>query len=201
MVVRREMRPVKAPTNSGHHIGSLGEAIRQSRRGRFTIEKLAKRAGVSVGLISQIEKGKGNPSFVTLMKLASALDLSLGAFFNSQPLPRESDMVVRRGERRKLALEQEGLVYEILSADSQQALRMVRFQLPPGFDNSERPFSHAGQECVFLLSGRIEAHIGGSAFTLEEGDAISYDSTVPHWWRNLYDKPAVLIRAATPPPF
>jgi transcriptional regulator with XRE-family HTH domain len=194
------VRPLKV-TDSQHHIGSLGEAVQRARRGRFTIDELARRAGVSAGLISQIEKGRGNPSFVTLLKLASALDISLGTFFNSQPLHRESDMVVRKGERRKLVLEQEDLVYEILSSDGQQALRLVRFQLPAGFDNSERPFAHPGHECVFLLSGSLEAHVGDAAFKLEEGDAITYDSTRPHWWRNPGKEPTVLIRTATPPPF
>jgi transcriptional regulator with XRE-family HTH domain len=196
-----QLRPLKATAVPQRHIGYLGEAIKRARRGRFTIDELAQRSGVSTGLISQIEKGRGNPSFVTLLKLASALDVTLGAFFNSQPLHRESDVVVRKGGRRKLVLEQEGLVYEILSSDAYQTLRVVRFQLPPGFDNRERPFSHPGQECVFLLAGRLEAHLGSSVFGLEEGDAITYDSTTPHWWRNPGQEPTVLIRSATPPPF
>lgn len=41
------------------------------------MEGLSQRADVSFGLVSQLERGQGNPSFVTLSKLAEALGVSL----------------------------------------------------------------------------------------------------------------------------
>jgi transcriptional regulator with XRE-family HTH domain len=56
---------------------ALGAAVRRLRQGRFTLAQLAERSGVSVGLLSLIERGRGNPSINTLAGIAEALDVSL----------------------------------------------------------------------------------------------------------------------------
>jgi transcriptional regulator with XRE-family HTH domain len=56
---------------------ALGAAVRRTRLGRFTLAQLAERSGVSVGLLSLIERGRGNPSINTLAAIADALDISL----------------------------------------------------------------------------------------------------------------------------
>lgn len=56
---------------------ALGAAVRRLRRGRFTLAQLAERSGVSVGLLSLIERGRGNPSINTLASIADALEVSL----------------------------------------------------------------------------------------------------------------------------
>ena len=91
----------------------LGKMLREARRDRFTVEELAQRAGISSGLISQIERGQGNPSFATLEKLVGALDLSLASVFYEPT--KEAEMVVRADERAKLVMPGEGLVYELLT--------------------------------------------------------------------------------------
>ncbi|MDN5331041.1 MAG: hypothetical protein PWP45_266 [Tepidanaerobacteraceae bacterium] len=56
------------------HVGYKIKKIRQERG--ITQAELAKKAGVSAGLIGQIESGKVEPSIKTLEKIASALSLS-----------------------------------------------------------------------------------------------------------------------------
>jgi len=56
---------------------ALGAAVRRIRQGRFTLAQLAERSGVSVGLLSLVERGRGNPSINTLAGIAEALEVSL----------------------------------------------------------------------------------------------------------------------------
>ncbi len=177
----------------------LGAVIRQARRGRFSVEELAQRAGVSSGLISKIERGLGNPSFATLTHLAYALDLSIGSFFDA-PVSA-GRMVVRRNERRRLVMPHASLVYELLTPSLQGKLGMVRTRIAPSFDNHEQPFQHVGEESVHVLSGRLEVFVGHEHFYLEEGDTVTYDSGLPHWWRNAQNVAAEVIGAMTPPSF
>src|SRR5438445_9848694 len=101
---------------------SLGELLRTARQGTFTIGELARRSGVSSGRISQIERGLANPSFQTLWKLATALEIPLGSFF--QGPAAEPRMVVRRGERKRLVVPHDELVYELLTPDLRGALEV-----------------------------------------------------------------------------
>ncbi len=56
---------------------ALGKAIRLARADRFTLAQLSARSGVSAGLLSLIERGRGNPSINTLGAIAGALGVSL----------------------------------------------------------------------------------------------------------------------------
>jgi transcriptional regulator with XRE-family HTH domain len=58
---------------------ALGAVIRTARAGRYTLAALASRAGISTGLLSLIERGSGNPSFTTLIRIATALDMEPAA--------------------------------------------------------------------------------------------------------------------------
>ena len=58
---------------------ALGEAIRQLRHKRgLTQEDLAHHAGVTTGTLSLIERGEANPTWGTVQRVASALDVSMG---------------------------------------------------------------------------------------------------------------------------
>ncbi|HWP62695.1 MAG TPA: XRE family transcriptional regulator [Candidatus Binatia bacterium] len=56
----------------------IGGRLREARRERrLSVRELARRLGVSSSLISQIERGRANPSVSTLYAIASELDVSL----------------------------------------------------------------------------------------------------------------------------
>jgi transcriptional regulator with XRE-family HTH domain len=58
---------------------ALGDAIRELRKKRkVTQEDLAHDAGVTVGTLSLIERGKSNPAWGTVKRIAKALDTSMG---------------------------------------------------------------------------------------------------------------------------
>jgi transcriptional regulator with XRE-family HTH domain len=178
---------------------SLGQLVRSIRISRgMSIEGLAKAAGVSAGGISQIERGVGNPAFTTLMKIADGMQVPAGSFLQSDQEPQ--GLVVRK-EHRKRLVPSEGLIYELLTPDLNRRLEVLRVQIAPGFDNSERPFVHEGEECVHMLEGELFIYIGGDEYHLEEGDSITYDPTVPHWYRNPFPRPTLGFGVITPPGF
>jgi transcriptional regulator with XRE-family HTH domain len=178
---------------------SLGRLVRSIRVGRgMSIESLAKVAGVSAGGISQIERGVGNPAFTTLVKMAYGMQVPVGSFLRTDHA--DVGLVVRK-DRRKRLVPSEGLVYELLTPDLQRRLEVLRVQIACGFDNSERPFVHDGEECVHLLEGELLIYIDGDEHHLEEGDSITYDPTVPHWYRNPFSRPGIIFSAITPPSF
>lgn len=185
---------------ASEEVRSLGLVLRAARIAEhLSVETLAAAAGVSAGSISQLERGRGNPSFLTLRRLAAALHVPLGHFLQG---PETGPMVVRADERKRLHLPREhGLIYELLTPDLGGKLEVLRSQIPAGFDNRERPFQHAGEECVHLLGGALRVGIAGRRYELVEGDSITYDSSVPHWWVNASGASAEIIGAVTPPSF
>jgi len=187
-------------TEAGLDLSQLGSTLQKARKDQsLTVGELSRRAKVSAGLISQLERGRGNPSFLTLSRLAEALRVPLGHFLQGATSP--SGMVVRKEQRKKLVLPEDHLVYELLTPNLNGSLEVLRTQVPAGWNNREQPFEHVGEECVHLLSGRLQVTVGEELFGLDEGDSITYDPSVPHWWSNTGNEVAVIIGSVTPPSF
>ncbi|KAA8880656.1 cupin domain-containing protein [Nocardia colli] len=179
----------------------MGSRVRVLRKERgLTTERLAELAGVSAGLISQLERGIGNPAFTTLVQLAHALQLPVGLLIS----PFESkDVVVRKAERRRIdghGVRGDGGRYELLTPDLSGALEASWVVTPPGDDSSANPYQHAGEEFGIVLSGVKDVYLDGVRHRLEAGDSIRYASTVPHWYVNpSEDEECVAIWVSTPP--
>ena len=185
------------------HVADIGNRLREARNGRFTVKELAAAAGVSAGLISEVERGQGNPSFRTLYRISRALGIRVGELLSDDGHPEQSAArMVRRHERKLLQLGEHGLVWQLLTPDLQGKLEVLKTSVPPGFSNEEAPFLHKGEECIYLLSGdSLQITVDNKQFTLEEGDAITYDSGKSHWYHNPTNTDAVVLGVVTPPSF
>lgn len=179
----------------------IGEAIREARHGRYTLQQLADEAGVSLGLISQLERGMGNPSFKTLQRIAAALDLRIGDLVEAASDNATEPLIVRHDQRARLQVSAEAPVYQLLTPNLKGKLEVLETTLPPGFSNRDQKFQHDGEECVVVQSGTVVVGVGELVDTLQVGDAITYDSAIPHWWENASEVPATVLGVVTPPSF
>lgn len=179
---------------------SLGELLREARAGRFTIEELSQRAGVSAGRISQIERGIANPSFETLWRLATALEVPIGSLFPADG--GDQDAVVRKHERRRLEIPHDGLVYEMLTPSGQGVLEILFLDIPAGYDGgAKKPLTHRGEKFFHVFDGELLVNVGGRASRLQAGDSITFDATEPHFVANRGPRTAHIQIVVTPPSF
>jgi transcriptional regulator with XRE-family HTH domain len=189
------------PDTTEGDLARIGEVIRDRRKGRFTVKQLAAASGVSIGVLSEVERGIGNPSYKTLHKLAQALGVQIGELVDDAAGPRSRSGVVRAADRVRLQFGSEGLVYELLTPDLHGRLEMLQTRIPAGFDNLTNPFQHEGEECVLVLEGRLCVTMAGETHELATGDAITYDASQPHSWENRSNEEALIVGAVTPPSF
>lgn len=175
----------------------LGDRIRRIRKQKqFTIKDLAERAGVTSSLVSQIEKNKANPSINSLMAIAKVLQVPISSFFGENEVI--NDPVVR-AETRKFLRTQNGVTYYLLTPDIQShRLGFIYNVFEKGASAGEM-YSHEGEECGYVLEGRLQVTCNGSTYILEAGDSIVLDSTVPHMCTNIYDGQTIAIWANSPP--
>jgi transcriptional regulator with XRE-family HTH domain len=185
---------------------ALGRKVRALRaQAGLTVEGLAGRAGVSAGLVGQVERGVGNPSIGNVHKLATALGVSVYTLLED-PARQEGEQgpiaaVVRRDQRKTFAFPRENMVLELLTPDLQRSLELIRCVMPPGYDTGSAPYRHHGEECVHVLRGQIEVHVGTESHVLDPGDTITYDASLPHWWRNAGEEEGEAIGVTVPPSF
>src|SRR5262245_52515110 len=91
------------PDSGGDLTSQVGSIVSRERANRgMTIMDLAREAGISNGLLSQLERGIGNPSIETLAHLARALGIPIGSFF--EPVSAITDDVIHPHTRSHLML-------------------------------------------------------------------------------------------------
>jgi transcriptional regulator with XRE-family HTH domain len=179
---------------------AVGKRIRERRMAAgLVLEQLADRSGVSTGALSQLERGVGNPSLGTLTQVAHALGTTLPMLLDIAPA---TSPLVRREERRRITLhdgDREGATYELLTPDLGRLLEVIWVETEPGNTTEGTPYAHAGEEVGVVIEGVSEVHVGDESYLLRAGDAISYPSTTPHWFRNPSSRRNKIIQVITPP--
>jgi len=179
----------------------LGERVRKLRNERnLTIAELADRSGLSSGLISQIERGRSNPSVRTLQRLRSALGVNLWAFLQptesntaaASPTSGSPSFIRRKADRLKLVKGKSGILEELLSPRSDDLMRFMMITIPAGGESKDMLLGQGRKGgCVF--SGRARLTVDGETGDLEPGDAFQFPADVPHRIANPYGEPVVLI--------
>ncbi len=181
----------------------LGNAIKKIRMEKqLTIKEVATRANVTSSLLSQIENNKANPSINSLMAVAKALHVPIGSFFNGIESEHTIDPVVRADERKVLKT-QSGVTFYLLTPELKNHSIEFIYNVfekggSTGGTNGES-YTHEGEECGFVLKGRLEVAYEDKTYILEAGDSIVLDSTRPHKLTNIYDDQTIAIWVDTPP--
>ena len=164
----------------------LGQRLRQSRRQReLSIRELAQKAGLSVGMVSQIERGLSAPSLRTLRLLANTLDVPISWFFPDSPQAvAERRYIVRSDQRRRLNVPHVGIVQEVVSPPDPGAIEIYEIVLEPGSSSGPESYSHEGEKAGLVLAGILTIHLDNDEYTLEAGDSFRFPSTLPHRFAN-----------------
>ena len=181
----------------------LGAEVKHLRKAKgLTIAQLATLTNLSVGHISQIERGVSRPSFRALLGISRALDVTISWFFPPQSEDGDDlrDIVVRAGARRTLTFKS-GIRDELLSPDLGRQLELLRSVFPPRTSSGSTPYRHRGEEAGFVLKGELTLWVGARKLHLKEGDSFAFSSEEDHRYENPTDHETVVIWAITPPSY
>lgn len=175
----------------------LGEKVKDLRlQKRYTLRQVAGSTGLSIALLSQIENNAVSPPVATLLRIARALDVTIGYFFREEE-SKDKAVVVRKNERKKAFRRryaqhgEGGYTYEAL-AYTRNAKHMEPFlvEFEPKQKEELTFLNHRGEEFLFLFRGRLAFHYDQDEIVLDSGDSLYFDSGVPHAFRALRGKKA-----------
>lgn len=172
----------------------VGLRLRALRAGhRLTIPALAAKAGLSAGLISQIERGQSNPSMKTIQRLAAALGVTLWSFIGEAAADAAGpDFIRRRAQRPRIVVGKSRMVKELLSPRGEHGLRFMMVTLPAG-GTAEEMLLGPGEKGGYVISGRVVLKVGERQAELAEGDSFQFDSLQPHSLANPTGADATLL--------
>jgi transcriptional regulator with XRE-family HTH domain len=149
----------------------------------MSLQELSRQSGVSVGMLSQVERNLANPSLKVLTKIQLALGATAGAFFHDTLKTTADPAFVRRGDQRALC-DLGYLTKELLSSGASQNLEMMILHIPPNGSSGDQPLSSPSEKGGLVLGGGIVLKVGSAETTLSEGDSFIFDGMTPHSFHN-----------------
>jgi len=165
----------------------IGEKIRALRlKKSMGLVELGKHTSLSAALLSKIERGKLIPTLPTLLRIAMVFSVGLEFFFDNNRT-RHLVEVIRKSERKSFP-ERPGSdvsAYFFESLDFKASERKLNsfyaefVKVPP---EKLKPHQHSGIEVLFVIDGTLSLKIGGDDYELSGGDAIYFDSSMPHYY-------------------
>ena len=162
----------------------LGHQLRRRRLDLgLTLKQVADDAGLSVGFISQLERGITAPSLSSLASICKVLKTDIGTYLQQ---PRAGQRLSRHGQRplyslAGLNLDNPGnpIRYERVSTQFPgRKIHSVIMNVPPGY--RAETIVHDGEEMIFVLAGELTSFVDGRHAILQPGDAEHFPSTLPH---------------------
>jgi transcriptional regulator with XRE-family HTH domain len=175
---------------------ALGTRIQSIRVERgLTLQRLADRCGVSVSMLSAVERAEKAPTILVLSNIADGLDTPLGLLLGEDEASR---LVIRRATDHDAVDHPEGWRREILSPVIPGVnFELIRTTLGPGVDPGPFPaYAPGSHEFVLVESGTLTLTIAEEELRLRPGDAVYFAADVTHRYRNATGRPCRYLVAA-----
>ena len=174
-----------AYTGDMAHTGEHIRAVR-ARQG-IELERVAAALGREPGWLAKVERCEAEPSVPELLRIAAALQTDISELIYGQRFEAKKAIVTRRAERvrvqRTRSYEYESLAPRYIGRKVEPLYVTVHPGPDPRRQDAAGPpeaSTHAGEEFLYVLEGKLRIVIDGAASVLEPGDSVYFDSSLPH---------------------
>ena len=171
---------------AGPDSGSLCLKLRKLRADRgWSLEALAAASDVSRSMLSQIERGRANPTLAVAVRIARAYGLSLGELID-EPSRQSAIQVIRADDPAHIFRSDKRCQIRTLSPlNLEKDVEFYEVVLKPDGELRSAPHYDGTREFLTVEKGRLRVESGGDTIELNAGDSASYRADVPHALVNL----------------
>ena len=154
-------------------------ALRKKKR--MTQAKLANIGKLTRASVALVESGSANPTLEVLMKLSTALEVSINELTSSpraecKHIPSNKVPMDRRSKN--------GVQLRKLLPDKVRATEIDELQLKPRATLTGSPHVEGTREYFTCLEGQISIGILGQVFQVKKGDVLAFPGDKPHSYNN-----------------
>lgn len=181
-------RKVNISTDPSDHVQQVSEAVAKRLREvrkqqKLSLDELARRSGVSKGMVVEIENCNANPSIAILCKISAALGLSVADVVNVASTP--TARLIEAQEIPTLWNGPEGGTARLLAGTSgPNMIELWKWEIKPGevFESSGHPTGTF--ELFHVEQGRLTLEISETTLIIEQGCSAIAKTDVPHRYIN-----------------
>lgn len=146
-----------------------------------TLDQIADASDLSKGHLSRFERGEKALSVASLLRLASALEVSVGMLVGEE-LSSDDIHIVRAGDRPGQVNTDDGgnyVFYPIGGTLDTSGHTTFLLEIKEKYQHHADAF-HGGRELMYVLQGTVVIKIGNQAYSISQGDYLEFPGHMPH---------------------
>lgn len=165
--------------------GALSSRVTELRKKRgLTLEQLAAASGVSRSMLSQIERGKANPTLAVTLRIAQAFGMNIGDLVD-QPWTASRIEVVRGDDASQLFRDDHDCRIRTLSPlNMEKNVEFYEIRLAPGARLKSAAHFDGTRELLTITQGHARISAGENRCELGPGDSAHYHADLEHTIEN-----------------
>ena len=166
-------------------VGTLSSRVTELRKKRgLTLEQLAAASGVSRSMLSQIERGKANPTLAVTLRIARAFGMNIGDLVD-QPWTASRIEVVRADDASQLFRDDHDCRIRTLSPlNMEKNVEFYEIRLAPGARLQSAAHFDGTRELLTVTQGHARISAGENRCELGPGDSAHYHADLVHTIEN-----------------
>ncbi len=176
-------------------VSKVGEKVHALRtKKKLSLQGLSDISDVATGTIHKIESSGMVPTITTLLKLATALGVTVGYFVEEDENASQRVQFTQADHRQPVYTPHKGLTLGGITGSYRQFQTAAAVAtMAAGASSGKNTLNHTGEELIYVLSGEVVFRMNDDDFVLKPGDSLHFQGSVPHHWENRGDVPAQLI--------
>jgi len=188
-------KKVNITTDAGADVATVNQAVsdrikswRKSQK--LSLDELSRRAGVSKGMLVEIEKGAANPSIAILCKVAAALGVSVADIVSISHAP--DVWLIENSEMPVLWHGEQGGSAQLLAGTrGPDMIELWRWQMFADEVFSSTGHSSATLELLHVEQGMLALTVGEQTLMVQQGCAAVARTDMPHAYASADDQPVI----------
>jgi transcriptional regulator with XRE-family HTH domain len=164
----------------------------------MTLKELSLKSELSIGFLSQLERGLTTIAVDSLEKISVIFNVPLTYFFD---MPQKKDnKVLRSYEMEVFGVGKGGFINYCLSSNPEDKTFLPRLVelLPQNEDEKVISYRHNGEEFMYVLEGILTVYIDDERHDLYPGDSVHINSEIAHNWANYTNKKVKVLIVNSP---
>ena len=197
MSARTRQNEAAAPAEDG--VGQmLCARVKDLRRKRkWTLEEMSAACGVSRSMLSEIERGRANPTLAVAWRIAQAFGMSLGELVEAPSATPRIDIIRADDRTYHFRSDRHCRIRTLSPLYLEKSVEYYEIVLRPGGALRSQPHFEGARELLTLRQGCVKVSSGEDIEELNAGDSAHYPADVPHAIENTGPDEAVAYLVVT----
>jgi transcriptional regulator with XRE-family HTH domain len=167
------------------------------KKKRWTLEEMSAACGVSRSMLSEIERGRANPTLAVAYRIAQAFGMSLGELVEAPSATQRIDVIRADDKTYHFRSDRHCRIRTLSPLHLEKSVEYYEIVLRPGGALRSLPHFEGARELLTVQRGAVKVTSGDDAEELRTGDSAHYPADVAHAIENTGDDEAVIFLVVT----